>query len=99
LIFYKFVKFYETGITQQCRNYHLHPGFKISNNEIKKLKPVDIENLFDCSIMTVAFCSWIRRVVSEMKFEVFRLQSGDKFLLAFTGNHSLFEAKAILLVS
>jgi transposase len=24
-------------------------GFKISNNEIKKLKPADIESLFDCS--------------------------------------------------
>jgi hypothetical protein len=24
-------------------------GFKMSNNEIKKLKPADIESLFDCS--------------------------------------------------
>jgi len=34
-------------------------GFKMSNNEIKKLKPVDIESLFDCSnLVFMATNSW-----------------------------------------
>jgi transposase len=66
-------------------------GFKMSNNEIKKLKPEDIEDLFDCPNLvfmghnSLAAIKFLKKIILDIEKKVkFQVKMRKEFLMLLT---------------